>query len=297
MAATIRPRRSVLYVPGDNVRAIDKARGLAADTLIFDLEDAVAPPHKETARRQVQAAVGSNAYGRRELVIRVNALGTPWGRDDLTAAAKSGVAAVLLPKIESAASVHEVDAILAAAGAPDALALWCMIETPRGVLRAEAIADASPRLACLVAGTTDLAKDLHADAGEERLALLTSLGHLLLAARAAGLACIDGVYLDLDDQDGFVRECHQGAQLGFDGKTLIHPKTIADANRIFAPSQAEIEAARRVIAAHDEALAAGKNLAVVDGKLVEQLHVSAAQRLLTLAEQIALFIEEAGLAP
>ncbi len=172
-----------------------------------------------------------------------------------------------------------------------------MIETPRGVLRAEQIADASPRLACFVAGTVDLAKDLHATAEDDRRALLPALGHILLAARATGLACLDGVYVDLADSEGFARECRQGVQLGFDGKTLIHPRTIEAANQAFTPSEAELETARRVIAAHNEAVAAGKGVAVVDGKLVEQLHVSAAQRLLDLAGKIALIIEEAGFSP
>jgi len=297
MTASIRPRRSALYVPGDNARAIEKARGLAADALIFDLEDAVTPLRKEEARRQIVAALAAESYGRRERIIRVNALDTQWGRDDLIAAAKSGADAVLLPKVESVDTVREAESILATAGAPDSVAIWCMIETPRGVLRAEYIADAGPRIACLVAGTVDLAKDLHASAAEDRLALLPSLAHILLAARATGLVCLDSVYVDISDDDGFLRECRQGDLMGFDGKTLIHPKTIEVANRIFAPSEIEIETARRVIAAHDEAVAAGKSVAVVDGKLVEHLHVGAAQRLLDMAGQIALFVEEAGFSP
>jgi len=177
------------------------------------------------------------------------------------------------------------------------LAIWCMIETPRGVLRAEQIADASPRVACLVAGTVDLAKDLHASDSADRLTLIPALNQILLAARAAELVCLDGVYVNIKDDDGFLRECRQGAQMGFDGKTLIHPKTIATANRLFAPNAEEIATAQRLVAAYKEAVAAGKSVAVVDGKLVEHLHVSMAQRLLALADQIALFVEEAGLAP
>jgi citrate lyase subunit beta/citryl-CoA lyase len=297
MTSPIHPRRSVLYVPADNARAIEKARGLAADALIFDLEDAVTPDHKEAARGQVLAALAGGAYGRRELIVRTNALDTAWGRSDLTAVAKSGADGVLLPKVDNAATVKEAEALLTAAGAPADLAIWCMIETPRGVLRAEAIADSGSRVACLVAGTVDLAKDLNASADQDRLALIPSLAHILLAARAAGLACLDSVYLDIRDDEGFEAECRQGALMGFDGKTLIHPRTIEIANRIFSPSDAELDEARRIIAAHEAALAAGKSVAVVDGKLVEHLHVGAAQRLLDLAAQIALFIEEAGFSP
>jgi citrate lyase subunit beta/citryl-CoA lyase len=294
MPTSVRPRRSVLYVPGDNARALDKARGLAADTFIFDLEDGVAPAHKEGARKQVLQALAKGGYGRREKIVRVNALDTEWGRDDLVAVAKSGVDGVLLPKVESAKGVHEAEAILDKAGAPKPLAVWCMVETPRGVLRAEAIANASARVGCLVAGTSDLAADLHADPADDRVALIPALAQIVLAARAADLACLDGVFLDLEDGKGFERECRQGALLGFDGKTLIHPKTIDTANRLFAPSEAAIERARRVVAAHGEALSAGKSLVLLDGKLVEQLHVSAAERMLDLAGQIALLIEEAG---
>ena len=297
MPTNHRPRRSALYVPGDKARAIEKARSLPADVIIFDLEDAVAPGNKALARTQAVDAAGSRSYGRRECVIRVNALASDGGRADLAAAATSGAAAVLLPKVENAAMVREAEAALAAAGAPADLALWCMIETPRGVLRAEEIADASSRLACLVMGTTDLAKDLHAGAAADRAPLLPALGHCLLAARAAGLACLDGVHLDLDDDAGFERVCLQGATMGFDGKTLIHPKTIEIANRIYAPSAADLDDARKIMAAYSAAEAEGKGLAVVDGRLVEQLHVTAAQRVVLLAEQIALLVEEAGLAP
>jgi citrate lyase subunit beta/citryl-CoA lyase len=296
MPTTLRPRRSALYVPGDKARAIEKARDLPADVIIFDLEDAVAPASKEVARRQA-AAAGSDAYGRRERVIRINALASQWGHDDAKAVAQSGADAILLPKVEGAAAVREAEAALTAAGAPDRLAIWCMIETPRGVLRAEEIADASPRMACLVMGTTDLAKDLHAGHAADRVPLLPALGHVLLAARAAGLACLDGVQLDLEDEAGFERVCQQGALMGFDGKTLIHPKTIDMANRIYAPTLADLDQARKVMAAYTAAEAEGKGVTVLDGKLVEQPHVTAAQRLIGLAEQIALLVEEAGLAP
>ncbi len=297
MMTTLRPRRSALYVPGDNQRAIDKARALPADTLIFDLEDAVAPVNKELARRQAVAAVSLGAYGRRERVVRVNGLDTDWGRDDLAAVAKAGADAVLLPKVDGAAAVRAAEQALVGAGASPDLSIWCMIETPRGVLHAEEIADASPRVACLVMGTTDLAKDLHAATVPGRTPLVPALAQCVLAARAAGLACLDGVHLDLEDDVGFEDACRQGAAMGFDGKTLIHPRTIDAANRIFGPSEEELEEARRVMAAYAAASAAGKGVTVVDGKVVEQLHVSAAQRVVRLAEQIALLVEEAGLGP
>ncbi len=286
MATTARPRRSVLYMPGSNPRALEKAKTLGADGLIFDLEDAVAPDAKEEARRQVVAAVTGGGYGRREILIRSNGLNTPWGQADLAAAAVSGAHAVLLPKVESADMVRQAESILAAAGAPDDLAIWCMMETPRGILRAEEIAAASPRLGGFVMGTSDLAKDLHCAHTRERLPMLTSLGLCLLAARAQGLAILDGVHLDLNDDEGFDYACRQGLEMGFDGKTLIHPKTIEAANRVFAPSEAEVAWSRRIIAAHAEAEAAGKGVVVVEGRLIENLHVVNARRLVALAEQI-----------
>ncbi len=297
MPATPNPRRSALYVPGDKPRAIEKSRTLAADVIIFDLEDAVVPQSKETARRQAVAAISAGGHGRRERVLRVNSLSTPWGRDDLLAAATSGADAVLLPKVESGAAVRDAETVLVAAGARAGLAIWCMIETPLGVLHAEEIASASPRVVCLVAGTTDLAKDLHAAQADDRAPLIPALAHILLAARAYQLACLDGPRLELNDVEAFAAECRQGAMLGFDGKTVIHPSMIEEANRAFAPSDAEVAEARRLIAAHAEAKAQGKGVTVVDGKLVEIPHVTAAQRLVRLAEQIALLLEEAGLAP
>ncbi len=293
MAASARPRRSVLYMPGSNARALEKARSLAADGLIFDLEDAVAPDAKDEARRLVVAALTWGGYGRREILVRVNALGTPWGHADLVAAATSGADGILIPKVEGADTLRQVDSILAGAGAPPALALWSMMETPRGILKAEEIALASPRMAGFVMGTSDLAKDLHAAHTALRLPMLVSLGQCLLAARAYGLAIIDGVHLDLADDAGFEQACQQGLELGFDGKTLIHPKTIDPANRIFAPSEAEIAWSRRLIAAHAEATAAGKGVVVIEGKLIENLHVANAERVVFLAEQIALMARDA----
>jgi citrate lyase subunit beta / citryl-CoA lyase len=286
MTPPVRPRRSVLFMPGSNARALDKARTLAADALVFDLEDAVAPDAKETARGQAIAAVRSRGYGRREVVVRVNAIGTPWARADLAALATAGADAVLLPKVESPDTVREALGLLASHGAPGGLALWCMLETPRGILRAAAIAEASPAVAALVMGTSDLTKELHARHTRDRLPLLTSLELCVLAARAAGIAALDGVHLDLDDDAGFEAACRQATDLGFDGKTLIHPKTIVRANEIFAPAPADVDRARRVIAAHAAALAQGRGIVVLDGRLVENLHVDEARRVVALAEAI-----------
>ena len=287
MPRDIRPRRSVLYMPGSNARALEKGRGLAADALILDLEDAVAPDAKRLARDQVMAALAEGGYGARELVIRVNGPDSPWGRDDLAAVAASGCHAVLLPKVDGAGAVAEAAAVLDAHGAPGDLAVWCMMETPLGMLHAEEIAHADARVACLVMGTSDLAKDLHAAHTRDRLPLLTGLSLCLLAARAHGVAIVDGVHLDLADDEGFAHSCRQGADLGFDGKTLIHPKTIAVANRVFAPSADQVDWSKKIIAAHGEAGAQGKGIVVVDGRLIENLHVEAAHRLVALAEAIA----------
>ena len=283
---TVRPRRSALYMPGANARALEKARTLDADVLLLDLEDAVAPAQKAEARARVVEALRAGGYGHRELVVRVNGRGTPWAAEDLRAAAGSGADAVLLPKVEDAAAIREAEAALAAAGAPAGLALWAMIETPRGVLRAAEIA-ASPRLACLVAGTSDLVKDLGARHTAARTEVLASLSLIVLAARAHGLACLDGVHLDLDDEAGLAAACAQGRDLGFDGKTLIHPRTIAAANHAFGPSAAEVEQARRIMVAHAEVESFGRGVVVVDGRLVEALHVAAARRTLALADAIA----------
>ncbi len=286
MPARPRPRRSLLYMPGSNRRALEKARGLPADGLILDLEDAVAPEAKESARALVAAALAEGGYGEREVVLRVNAIETPWGHADLAAAATMPIDAVLLPKVESPDRVALTVSLLDAFGAPEGLAVWCMIETPRGILYAREIAAATPRLAALVLGTSDLTKDLHALASRDRLPLLTSLSLAILAARAHGLAILDGVHLDLSDEDGFAAACRQGRELGFDGKTLIHPKQIAAANAAFAPSPEEIEWSRRIVAAHAEAAAAGKGVVLVEGRLIENLHVENARRLLALAGEI-----------
>ena len=286
MPAVFRPRRSLLYMPGSNPRALEKARGLPADGLIIDLEDAVAADTKEAARAIVAAALAAGGYGTRELVLRVNQLDTPWGHSDLTVAATMPIDAVLLPKVENPDRVRLTLSLLDALGASERLAVWCMIETSLGVLAAREIAAASPRLAALVLGTSDLTKELHALATRDRLPLITSLGLSMLAARAYGLASLDGVHFDLSDNEGFAFACRQGRELGFDGKTLIHPKQIAPANAAYAPSPEEIEYSRRVIAAHAQGAAAGKGVVLVDGKLVEGLHVENARRLLAVAGEI-----------
>jgi citrate lyase subunit beta / citryl-CoA lyase len=286
MPAVFRPRRSLLYMPGSNPRALEKARGLPADGLIIDLEDAVAADAKEAARAIVAVALAAGGYGKRELVLRLNPLDTPWGHADLAAAATMPIDAVLLPKVENPDRVRLTLSLLDAMGAPERLAVWCMIETPLGVLAAREIAAGSPRLAALVLGTSDLTKELHAVATRDRLPLMTSLGLAMLAARAYRLAILDGVHLDLSDEEGFALACRQGCELGFDSKTLIHPKQIAPANAAYAPSPEEIEYSRRVIAAHAEGAAAGKGVVLVDGKLVEDLHVENARRLLAVAGEI-----------
>jgi citrate lyase subunit beta/citryl-CoA lyase len=274
-------------MPGSNVRALEKAQTLPADGFIFDLEDSVSSDAKEAARATVCEATRTRDYGRRERLVRVNAMSTPWGHEDLVQASVCGADAILIPKVESADTVRQAAAIMAASGAPDTMTLWCMIETPLGVLHAETIANASPRLAGFVMGTSDLTKDLRARHTFDRLPLLASLSIALLAARAYGLAIIDGVHLDLNDDEGFERACVQGRELGFDGKTLIHPKTIEMANGVFAPSAAEIAWARKIAEAHDRARAEGKGVVVVDGKLIESLHVEAARRVVETAEAIA----------
>jgi citrate lyase subunit beta / citryl-CoA lyase len=287
MPAAVRPRRSILFMPGSNRRALEKARELAADGCIFDLEDAVAPDAKVLARDQVAAAVAAGGYGRREILVRTNGLTTIWGEADLAAAAGMAIDGVVLPKVENAATVQRAEATLVAAGASEGCLIWCMLETPLGVLRAEEIASSSRRVGGLIMGTSDLTKDLGARPVPDRSPLLAALGHCLLAARAFGLTILDGVHLDLADDEGFLAECRQGRALGFDGKTLIHPKTIAAANEVFAPSPKEVEWSRRIILAHGEAVAAGKGLLLVDGKLIENLHVENAHRVVALADGIA----------
>ena len=287
MSDTIRPRRSVLYMPGANERALEKAKALPADAIIFDLEDAVAPDAKADARERVCAAVASGEYGGRELTIRANGLDTEWHADDLAAIAAAGPAAVVVPKINSVADVQAIEAALEKHGAPDRTAIWAMVETPIAMLHAEEIASASERLAVLVMGTNDLAKELHAEHVPGRQPLLTGLGLCLLAARATGKVILDGVYNDIKDEDGFRAECVQGRQMGFDGKTLIHPSQLEPCNEVFAPSEDEVAHSRKVIAAFEEATAEGRGVVTVDGRMIENLHVDNARRVLAVHEAIA----------
>ncbi|AIJ20181.1 citrate lyase subunit beta [Amycolatopsis methanolica 239] len=283
----MKPRRSVLYMPGANERALEKAKTLPADALILDLEDAVAPDAKEAARERVCAAAASGDYGSREVTIRVNGLDTEWHDADLRAAAQAGPAAVVVPKVNSAAEVHNIERALELGGAPDSTKIWAMVETPVAMLHAEEIASASERLTVLVMGTNDLAKELHAEFVRGRAPLLGGLSLCLLAARATGKVILDGVYNDVKDLAGFEAECLQGRQFGFDGKTLIHPGQIEPCNRVFAPSDDEVAQARKIIAAFEEAKSEGRGVVTVDGRMIENLHVENAQRILALAEAIA----------
>ena len=283
---TVRPRRSVLYVPGSSAKALGKARTLPCDGLILDLEDSVAPGTKEIARDAVVAALAAGGFAPRELLVRVNARGTAWFEDDLKALAPAGADGIVLPKTEAPHDVVAAAALLAEAGAPLALPLWLTVETPRGVLSAAALAGAHPSVAGLVAGTSDLVKELHARHTPARESLLLSLSTIVLAARAHGLAALDGVHLALDDEAGFEAACRQGRDLGFDGKTLIHPRTIEASNRLFAPDPGEVEAARRLLSAWREARAAGRGVTVLDGRLIEELHAREAERLVALASAI-----------
>ena len=294
MPSPSRPRRSALYMPGSKARALEKARTLAADALILDLEDAVGPTEKTAARGMVAVAVKAGGVGRREVTIRINGLDTEWGAADLEAAAAAAPDAVVVPKVSSPAEVAEVVARLDAAGAPDTVAVWAMMETPLGILNAREIAGAHPRLACLVMGTNDLVKELGAEHSEARAEVMTSLSLCLLAARAHGLAILDGVYNAYQDEAGLEASCAQGKALGFDGKTLIHPAQLAVANRVFAPGAAELELARRQVAAFEETRAKGEAVAVVDGRIVENLHVETAQALIAKAEMIAALEAEAA---
>lgn len=286
MSNTARPRRSVLYMPGSNARALEKARTLPADGLILDLEDAVAPDSKELARKQVCEAVAAGGFGLRETIIRVNALSTRWGYEDIAMAAKSGADALLLPKVESADAIRHMEAIMRANGAPQSMKIWAMMETPRSVLESQRIAESTSRMECLVMGTSDLAKELDCAHTHERLPFMVSLGLCLLAARAAGLTILDGVYLDLNDETGFEFACRQGQELGFDGKTLIHPKQVGPCNKVFTPKPEDVAWSRRIIEAHTAAAARGEGVVVVEGKLVENLHVESAHRVVDMAEAI-----------
>ena len=288
---THRPRRSCLYMPGANERALEKARTLAADTLLLDLEDAVAPDAKLTAREAILSAVKQGGYGYREIVIRMNGLGTEWGADDLKMAVSSGAKAVLAPKVESAADIHALDKALTEAGAPADFGLWVMIEMPKAILHIEEIAAtaASTRLTTFVMGTNDLAKEYRARMTRDRIAFQTALQLTIAAARAYGVTAIDGVFNDIKDEEGLVFECEQGRDLGFDGKTLIHPSQLDTANRVFAPSHNDVEQAKAVIEAFADPANAGKGVLKVNGKMTELLHLDEARRTVAMDEAIRAF--------
>ncbi|MFT5026959.1 MAG: citrate lyase subunit beta/citryl-CoA lyase [Ilumatobacter sp.] len=282
----LRPRRSVLYMPAANDRALEKAKTIAADAIIFDLEDAVAPDSKPDARGKAAAAVRSGEYGNRELTVRCNGLDTEWGADDIAAVGAASPAAVVIPKVDTVEQVDAVSAQLDAAGASSSTMIWPMIETPTAMFNVRSIA-AHPRVAVLVMGTNDLAKELRSPIVVGRHPLVPHLATALLAAREAGKVILDGVYNDVKNADGFAAECQQGMEMGFDGKTLIHPSQVEPANEVWAPSADEVEYAQRVIAAFDEAVAAGKGVVTVDGRMIENLHVDNARRVLATAAAIA----------
>lgn len=286
MSAVARPRRSVLYMPAANERALEKSRTLPADALILDLEDAVAPDAKEAARERACAAVAAGGFGRREVTIRVNGLDTAWHAADVAAVAAAGPDAVVVPKVETVEQIAAVEAALAAHGAPSRTAIWAMVETPRAILHAEELAGSSTRLAAFVMGTNDLVKELRAARVAGRGPLLGALSHCVVVARASGIAILDGVFNDIADADGFAAECRQGREMGFDGKTLIHPSQVDPCNLAFSPSAEEIELARRTIAAFEEATADGRGVVTLDGRMIENLHVDEARRVLAVVESI-----------
>lgn len=291
MATANRPRRSCLYMPGANTRALEKARGLPADTLILDLEDAVAPDAKDEAREAIRAALAEGGYGHREVLVRMNGLDTAWGSNDLKMAVESGADGVLAPKVETGADIKRLDDALNRAGASPNMALWVMIEMPLAILNIKEIAEAADgtRLTTFVMGTNDLAKEYRAKATPDRLAFQTALQLSIAAARAYGLTAIDGVYNDIKNEDGLIFECEQGRTLGFDGKTLIHPSQLATTNRVFAPSPADVEQAKAVIEAFADPANAGKGVLKVNGKMTELLHLDEAQRTVEMNEAIREF--------
>lgn len=284
---SFRPRRSVLYMPAANDRALEKAKSLPCDGIIFDLEDAVAPSEKPAARQAACQAVGSGQYGYRELVIRINAMGTPWHDDDLAAACAAGPDAIAVPKVDSTEQVRALADRMRELGAPESTALWAMIETPRAVLDADQICAADERLTTIVLGTNDLVNELHARSGTGRASLGWALSTVVCAARAHGLVVLDGVYNDVRDTEGFSAEARQGFDFGFDGKTLIHPSQIAPTNEIWAPDEAAVADAQELIATFDEALEQGKGVVTYHGKMIENLHVDAARRTLAMAAAIS----------
>lgn len=291
MTTIIRPRRSALYMPGSNARALEKARDLDADVLILDLEDAVAPDAKADARAQIVSAVRQGGYGAREVIIRINALDTPWGEADLEAAAEAGPDGILIPKVSSPADVQRAAAPLNALGAPSSLKIWAMMETPLAMLNAGAIAsvaqDPDMRLACFVMGTNDLAKETGARLVEGRAPMAPWLMTCVAAAKAYGLAILDGVYNDFSNIEGLTAESEQGRDMGMDGKTLIHPKQLAPCNAVFSATDEELAAAKNIIAAFDLPENAGKGVINLDGRMVERMHADMARRTVAIAEAVA----------
>ena len=280
------PRRSVLYMPGANERAMEKARGIDCDGLIFDLEDAVAPEVKPRAREQVAAAILAGGYGHRELVVRANGLDTPWGADDIARVASLPIAAMLFPKVETEAQVGEILTRVDAAGG-GGLAIWILIETTLGVRNVDALAASTERVTVLTMGTSDLVQDLRGRHRADRAGVSYALQRSLIAARVAGKEILDGVHLEFRDMESFRAACEQGRDLGFDGKTLIHPTQVPVANAVFGPSDDEIDFARRARAAWRAARAAGRGVAEVDGRLIENMHVAEAERTLAFADALA----------
>ena len=288
---TIRPRRSVLYMPGSNARALEKARTLAADAVILDLEDAVAPDAKAVARQQVADAVMAGGFGSREVIIRVNGHSTPWYKDDVAAAAAAGPDAILVPKVQTPGDVMRFAKDIREAGAPEHTKLWAMMETPLAILNADAIArtaaEPASRLTVFIMGTNDIAKETRARLIPGRLPMAAYLSICVAAARAHGVEIIDGVYNDFSNEAGLREECEQGRDFGMDGKTLIHPNQIGVCNEVFAPTQAEADWCRKIIAAFKQPENAGKGAIQVDGKMVELLHAEMAKRTVAIAEAIA----------
>ena len=284
--SSYRPRRSVLYMPAANERALEKAKDIQADALIFDLEDAVAPDSKEIAREQACVAASSSDYGNRELTIRCNGLDTPWGREDVLAAAAASPAAVVIPKVDGPAYLDQISDLLDQGGAPSSTQIWAMVETPVGILNVDQIAH-HKRMSVMVLGTNDMAKELRATVTAGRATLVPYLSMCLLSARAADVGILDGVYNDIKDELGFEAQCVQGAEMGFDGKTLIHPNQVAPTNKIFSPSMDELDFHRRVIEEFEAAEKDGRGVLTVDGKMIENLHVDEARRALSIAEAIA----------
>lgn len=290
---TFRPHRSVLYMPGSNQRALEKAKTLAADAFIFDLEDAVAPEAKAVARAQVAAAVRAGGYGRREIAVRINAPESPWSKDDIEAVADAAPDAILIPKVSSAADIMTAAQMIRLAGAPERTRLWAMIETPQAVLDAQLIAktarDPASRLAVFIMGTNDLAKETGARQTPGRAPMLAWLSLVVAAARAHGVEIVDGVFSDIADEDGLRRECEQGRDFGMDGKTLIHPNQIAVSNSVFSPSPDEVAFARKIVAAFDRPENADRGAIAVEGRMIERLHAEMARRTLALAAAIDSF--------